>query len=255
MTCYLFFLLSGTVNFLDSSSSFKSLIAHIDQLANHRGRLIYTLHKKSTSDRPCIHGSAWGRQFRQYVGKNSHTAITLRREQRCTEGTVLGDWHCTRQLRFFRNPKKTKSSTPPPPQKKKSIELFSVHKQAQQSLFQTLDLSASLFFCRLLSTVRVPFAKRNISVQFLQILLVLLFVCFVFVLFCFEGGYNIMMSYINATFVLMKTKKPVERKTKAGVCLWKKKLIIIIISSPFFLPFLACLSPLSLYLPSRIMET
>ncbi len=70
MTCYLSFLLSGTVNFLDSSSSFKSLIAHIDQLANHRGRLIYTLHKKSTSDRPCIHGSAWGRQFRQYVGKN-----------------------------------------------------------------------------------------------------------------------------------------------------------------------------------------
>ena len=49
--------------------------------------------------------------FVNTLEKNSHTAITLRREQRCTEGTVLGDWHCTRQLRFFRNPKKTKSST------------------------------------------------------------------------------------------------------------------------------------------------
>ena len=221
MTCYLFFLLSGTVNFLDSSSSFKSLIAHIDQLANHHGRLIYTLHKKSTSDRPCIHGSAWGRQFRQYVGKNSHTAITLRREQRYTEGTVLGDWHCTRQLRFFRNPKKTKSFTLSPPPK--SIELFSVHKQAQQSLFQTLDLSASLFFCRLLSTVRVPFAKRNISVQFLQILVLLfVFLVFVFVLF-WMGGYNIMMSYINATFVLMKTKKNLSKEKQRQVFACEKK--------------------------------
>ena len=225
MTCYLFFLLSGTVNFLDSSSSFKSLIAHIDQLANHRSRLIYTLHKKSTSDRPCIHGSAWGRQFRQYVGKNSHTAITLRREQRYTEGTVLGDWHCTRQLRFFRNPKKTKSSTLSP------TLSYSLSTNKHNNLFSKRWTSQACFFCRLLSTVRVPFAKRNISVQFLQIL-VLLFVflfCFCFVL---KGGYNIMMSYINATFVLMKTKKPVERKTKAGVCLWKKKFIIIIISGP-----------------------
>jgi len=93
-------------------------------------------------------------------------------------GTVLGS--CA----SFAIPRKQKA--PPSPH----IELFSVHKQAQQFLFQTLDLSASLFFCRLLSTVRVPFAKRNISVHFLQILLVLLFVCFVLFLFllCFEGG-------------------------------------------------------------------
>ena len=114
MTCYLFFLLSGTVNFLDSSSSFKSLIAHIDQLANHRGRLIYTLHKKSTSDRPCIHGSAWGRQFRQYVGKNSHTAITLRREQRYTEGTVLVIGTVPGSCASFAIPRKQKAPPSPP---------------------------------------------------------------------------------------------------------------------------------------------
>lgn len=75
--------------------------------------------------------------FVNTLEKNSHTAITLRREQRCTEGTVLGDWHCTRHSQSQEN----KKLHPLP-----RIELFSVHKQAQQSLFQTLDLSASLFF-------------------------------------------------------------------------------------------------------------
>ena len=249
MTCYLFFLLSGTVNFLDSSSSFKSLIAHIDQLANHRGRLIYTLHKKSTSDRPCIHGSAWGRQFRQYVGKNSHTAITLRREQRCTEGTVLGDWHCTRQLRFFRNPKKTKSSTLSPAlsyslSTNKHNNLFSKRWTSPQKklVFLQAPLHCASALCEKEHQRSVPTNSRFV---------VCLFVLF---LFCFEGrSYNIMMSYINATFVLMKTKKTCRKKNK-GRCLlvkkkinhhyhfWPRKKSSL---SPFLL-FLACLSPLSL---------
>ena len=187
MTCYLFFLLSGTVNFLDSSSSFKSLIAHIDQLANHRGRLIYSLHKKSTSDRLCIHGSAWGRQSRQYVGKKlPHCNNTSQR-------TEVHRGHCSWWLALYQavallsQSQENKELHPLP-----RIVLFSVHKQAQQSLFQTLDLSASSgFFADSSPLCECPLRKGTsafISYKFSFCCLFCCLFCFCFVLLWGKGG-------------------------------------------------------------------
>ena len=120
--------------------------------------------------------------FVNTLEKNSHTAITLRREQRCTEGTVLGDWHCTRQLRFFRNPKKTKSSTLSP------TLSYSLSTNKHNNLFSKRWTSPqACFFAGSSPLCECPLRKGTSAFSSYKFSFCCLFFWFLF-LFCFEWG-------------------------------------------------------------------